>query len=560
MTAIIEAPPRPAEALDAGPPILPALWRARWRILVCAVIAALVGFLVSGLQPVRYTATSQLLLSDPRNAGVFEDSGVQFLDPSRYVRNQAELAQSAHVLARTSELIAGRLSERQVRDAVTVRPSVDLDLLTITATDSTAAGAAELASAAATAYQETVRERAQAGAEASLTELRAQQAELQAQIAAVETRLAEDSTNVALQAERDAAVAQLIEVQSRADQIAVDTSLFGTGVQLFEEAQLPNSPSAPQPYRNAVLAGILGALGVSALVWWRADEAALASDRNEPGPMLGVPLLGQVPEFAAAGIVGEVPTISDPRSSVAEAYHFLVAALQHAMSEMGARSLLVTSARPSDGKTTTALNLAIAATQDGREVVLIDADIRARGLTLSSGVGDAPGIIDLSRADVALPNAITILRAGDDLQVALIPAGAHVDDAAAFFRTAAFRHAIDALSKSADLVILDTPPLLVASDTSAIAAHVDAIALVVSRDTPLRVLEEMRERLDFIGTPVVGYIFDKAADVAQGYYYGYGYGKIRDRARAGGGVFRRLMQRGNASDLRSEAKDASAGV
>lgn len=523
MTTITDVSLPEGRQLD-GPPVLPALWRARWRIVLCAVIAGLIGFLVSGLQPVRYTATAQLLLSDPRNAGVFEEPLIQFLDPSRYVRNQAEVAQSVPVLERTSEQIGGRLTADDIRRMVIVRPSVDLDLLTVTATDGTAAGAAELATVLAMAYQETVQEQNAAGAEATLAELRAQEGELQSQIALVEEQLSSDPDNAALQAERDAAIAQLVAAQSRADQISVDTSLFGAGVQLFEEAQVPRAPSAPQPFRNALLAGVLGALAMGGIAWWRADETALAAGRNDPGLVLGAPLLGQVPEFSAAGIDSEVPTVTHPRSSAAEAYHFLVAAMQHAMAEVGARSLVVTSARAADGKTATSLNLAIAASRDGRDVVLVDADIRARALTISSSMDDAPGIVDVARGEITLRDAATVLCAGEDLRVPLIPAGARLEDAAAFFRTTAFRRVIDEMGASADLVILDSPPLLVAADTSAIAANVDAIVLVVPRGAPIRILVEMRERLDFIGTPVIGYVFDKAEEAAGRYHYDYGYG------------------------------------
>ena len=88
------------------------------------------------------------------------------------------------------------------------------------------------------------------------------------------------------------------------------------------------------------------------------------------------------------------------------------------------------------------------------------------------------------------------------------------------------------MNVAADLVLYDTPPLLLASDTSAIAAHVDGIVVIVSRGTPVRQLEALRERLDHVGTPVIGYVFTKDrvdAGYGYGYRYGYkGYGTVED--------------------------------
>jgi Mrp family chromosome partitioning ATPase len=76
----------------------------------------------------------------------------------------------------------------------------------------------------------------------------------------------------------------------------------------------------------------------------------------------------------------------------------------------------------------------------------------------------------------------------------------------------------------ADLVVLDSPPILAVADTSAIAGQVDGIVVVVAKGTPLKTLEEVRERLEFVGTPVLGYVFNRADTRAGSYGYGYGYG------------------------------------
>lgn len=513
----------------------------RWRqVLIAAIAFALLGFGLSALQAVRYTAEAALLLADPRNASLFGESGVNFLDPSRYVRNQAELARSNAVMERASVLLEGRVDPDEIRDRSTIRPAADLDQLSIRATDGTASGAAQIANAIGDAYQAVVREEAERSTLASLNQLDEQRSQLEAAIEEAEATLTASPNDASARAERDAAVNQLITIDSRADQIAVDSTLFGSGVELFERADVPRSPSAPTPVRDALLAGILGALAAAALAWWRADETATAEGRNDPSRMLKAPLLGTVPNFEEIGLAGSIPTVEAPKSPAGEAYQFLVGALAFALAENGGRSVVLTSASPIDGKTVTCLNLAVAAAQDGRDVVLVDADTRVRGLTRRLGAKDTGGLPALADPRKDLSEILVPLTTDDGQHVPFIPAKSLGDDTAAFFRTPGFRQAVTRLKAVADLIIVDSPPLLLASDASAIATNVDGIVVVVSRGTSMKLLEEMRERLDRIGTPVIGYVYTKArldgagyGDYAYryGYSYAYGYGETPDDRR-----------------------------
>ncbi|WP_157965916.1 tyrosine-protein kinase domain-containing protein [Euzebya rosea] len=548
------------ETLVAGTPASPVIasvvtqWR---RVLLVTVAAALLAFGVSALQPVEYTAEASLLLADPRNTGLFGETGVNFLDPSRYVRNQAEFAQSNTVLHRASILMDGRLDVQAIRDQSLIRPATDLDQLTIEATDSTANGAASLANALGEAYQAVVREESARSTQASLSELQAQRSDLQETIDRLDERLSTAPSDTSSRAERDAAVNQLISINSRIDQIAVDSVLFGSGVELFERAVAPRTPSAPTPIRNALLVGILGALGAGTFAWWRADERATADDRNDPSRMLKAPLLGTVPSFDELGLEGSVPTVEAPKSPAGEAYQFLVGALAFALAESGGRSVVLTSASPVDGKTVTCLNLAVAAAQDGRAVVLVDADTRVRGLTRRLAAKDTGGLPALADSRNDLADIVVPLTADEGKHVPFIPAKSLGDDTAAFFRTPGFRQAISRLKDVADLIIVDSPPLLLASDASAIATNVDGIVVVVARGTSLKLLAEMRERLDRIGTPVLGYIYTKAkldgggyGDYAYryGYSYAYGYGETPADRRGSKASKGRRRNRGSAAE------------
>jgi capsular polysaccharide biosynthesis protein len=384
------------------PGLVESLWRYRFMVIITAVVAAAAGYFISYLQPTTYEGSTRLILSDPRNAGVLGESNGLVIDPSRYVRNQAELMVSTPVLTEAAELEDNRLSVEEIREQVTAQPSTNLDLITITASDSTAEGAASLADSVGVAYETVVSEEVQANADAALAELDRSRAGLQIQIDALEAELALDPDNATAKAERDAAVAQLVNLSARSEQISVDAALYGSGVALFEASEIPESPASPKPLRNAALAGILGLLAAGAYAWWRAEHTQTADAIHDPAPVLGVPLLGVIPEFAKVGTNSFTPALTDPGSTAAEAYQFVVASLGFALKEAPGAMVVVTSANKGDGKSITTLNLAAAAAKEGRRVLMVDADERMRGLTEHSGEKPSPGLTDLALRTASL--------------------------------------------------------------------------------------------------------------------------------------------------------------
>lgn len=513
---------------EVAPGLMESLWRYRWTIAVVTLTAAAAAAGLSLLQPVRYEATARIFLADADSTAVFEDVGPTNTDPARYVQNQAELVTTRPVAQRTSELLGGRLSPRDVLRSVEATSSADFDMVTVLAADDTSRGAAELANAVGQAYQDVIAEQVQVTAETVIERLRENAAKLEERIARAEAEL-DAGGNTALVAERDAAVAELLRVEQRANQLAVDASLFGSGVRLFEEADAPPGRAQPQPLRGGLLGAFLGLAAAAAFAYWRAGHSQRADDRHDPARILGVPLLGEIPDLEAVGVPGAVPARDAPQSLAAEAYQFVVASLEYSREATNARSVLLTSPHAGDGKTTTALNLALAAQRDGRSVVLVDADERVRGLSRMTGLDSDAGLTDLGNIAVPSNWCISRWKPAEGLSVSVVPAGTSPDEAVSFFRTHFFRTAMDRIRERAAMMIVDSPPLLNVSDTLAIASQVDGIVLVVRRGTPLTALVECRERLEFVGTPLLGYVFNRAAPQRSrlaSYRYGYGYGKV----------------------------------
>jgi len=514
----------------AGPSLLKALLRFRWLVVLTSIAAAVATYGLSFLQATTYEAEASMLLTDPRTSGVFDDGSSVIRDLSRYVRNQAEFTESSAVAVRASELLGNGLAVKDITESVSAAPSRDLDLVTIRAAQPTAVEAAALADAVGEAYQQLVAEQVQATAVAAISELVESKARLQSRVDALEAGLAAERGNSALQAERDAAIAQLVNLDTRIEQIDVNMALYGSGVQYFEAAKIPQSPAAPRPLRNAAAAAVLGLLAAGAYAWWRTERAPLAETRHDPAPVLGAPLLGEIPEFSAVGVKGPAPVIHEPESVAAEAYQFVTSSIDFALDQVNGSTVLLTSTAPDNGKTVTSLNVAAAATGDGARVLLVDADERARGLTRMGGDGNLTGLTDLVRRDdTELRDCLVRWKVTDDRHILVLPAGKRLPVGSSMFRSKAFEKVVAKLRDTAALVIFDSPPVLAAAETVEIAAQVDGIIFVVEQGIPLRALDEARARLEIVGKPILGYVFNRATHgpgrYGKYYSYGYGYGR-----------------------------------
>ena len=283
----------------------------------------------------------------------------------------------------------------------------------------------------------------------------------------------------------------------------------------------------PLPQSNAALAFVLGIGVAGTAAWWRGEQILVVSDKNDPAPILGAPLLVSIRDFKLVGAEGPVTTISAPGSGAAEAYQFALSSLGFALEEFSSSTVLMTSTSPNEGKSATALNLSSSAAQVGRKGLLVDADERAWGLTFLSGLLASFGVADLN-SPVDVDRAIHQWDIADGSRLKFVPAGSGVvRHTATFFRSEGFRAALNVLLDSREIVIVDAPLVMAAAETTDIGAAVDGIVRTFTEGTGLRDLEEARHRIMMSGTPIIGYLFKRAVPKSGANGYGYGYGSAR---------------------------------
>ena len=201
-------------------------------------------------------------------------------------------------------------------------------------------------------------------------------------------------------------------------------------------------------------------------------------------------------------------TLTDPRSSVTEAFRTLRTNLIFSSLDLPLTTLLVTSPTPEDEKSLTLANLAVTMAQGGRRTILVDCDLRHPSQAEIFGVAAQPGLTDL------------VLGGGDQPALAatgveglqLLPAGAQAPNPADLLSSRRLEAAIAALKAQADMVLFDAPPVLAVTDAALLASKLDGVLLVVTAGQTRREhAQRAKDLLEKIHVRIVGAVLTNAA-------------------------------------------------
>jgi len=242
----------------------------------------------------------------------------------------------------------------------------------------------------------------------------------------------------------------------------------------------------------------------------------------------GLATLGVIPRLPGrkGKPLSEVVTISDHSSAAAEAYRTLRTSVRFLALEDGCKVFQITSATAAEGKTLTAMNLAVALTQAGSRTIVVGCDLRRPRLDTLAHAHAGPGLTSVLVGDAKLHEAV---ERHEDIDLAILRTGPLPPDPSELLSSARTAAVIQALRSTYDAVILDCPPLLPVSDALILAAYSDATLLVVNEGkTSRRNLARALELLRQVNAPLRGTILN-ATKGAGGYGYGYGYAYAQAR-------------------------------
>jgi capsular exopolysaccharide synthesis family protein len=221
-------------------------------------------------------------------------------------------------------------------------------------------------------------------------------------------------------------------------------------------------------------------------------------------------------------ITPELIAVDQPKSVGAEALRTLRAALFLTTAAGPPRRILVTSARPEEGKTCVAVNLAITLAQMGKRVVLIDADLRRPRLHRIFGLEIAPGLTNFLTGHADLPSIIHGVLPDKVPTLDLITSGPVPPNPVELIDSREMKGVLDELGRTYDFVIADAPPSLGFADVPLLSREMGGILLVVKCGaTPRKLVKQAADYLIRLRAKVLGVILNQVDEKGHGYYYSY---------------------------------------
>lgn len=316
-----------------------------------------------------------------------------------------------------------------------------------------------------------------------------------------------------------------LETRRREAEVAERVEL--PSVRILDAASEPLEPTSPSWPMSLVAALLIGLGGGLAFAFYQEYTDPRVRDRREVEMGTGLPVIGIIPSLPRAGAVfdGQIIRRRIPRSGtlarreevVREAFRGLLTDLEFLRTPgtgQGLRTLAVVSAGPGEGKTFTSSNIALARASVGANTLLLDADMRAGGVSEFFGIPTLTGLSEVLSGEAALEDVVRLMKIQKAKQtssgaLAVVPAGSATSLSAALLQGKAFEQVLAAASARFDLVVVDTPPLNVLSDAMPVAAAVDGVLLVVRGGVTDRDgLEMALHRLRRAGAHVVGIVLN----------------------------------------------------
>jgi succinoglycan biosynthesis transport protein ExoP len=331
-------------------------------------------------------------------------------------------------------------------------------------------------------------------------------------------------------------------LMTKLKETAISQGLRSSNIRVVDAAMIPSTPSRPAKARNMMLAFLMGLVGGIGLALMREYLDNTVKTPDDIERLARLPSLAVVPQFsgsngtdkkqrllkgfAANGHEQRIELVAQhlPKSQMSEAFRALRTSLLLSQADHPPQVILVTSALPREGKTTAAANLAVTLAQLGDSTVLVDADLRKPGIgrLLNLGSGKYAGLSSYL-AGVSSLELVTVPHPAIP-NLAAIPTGPLPPNPADLLSSHKFADAITELRTKYKFIVIDSPPVMAATDAVILSVQTDGVLLVVrSGETPKEAFTRTRDLLNSVKCHILGVVLNAVDSSAPDYYYSYRY-------------------------------------
>jgi capsular exopolysaccharide synthesis family protein len=501
------------------------LLRWWWLIALTTVLAAGVSYVVSKSTKPVYSASVTILVNQAQNPTTPNYDSV--LVSERLTQTYSQLIKTRPIADKVIQTLGLKTTPDEFERAISIQVVPNTQLIQVSVENTNPSLARDLANTLANDFITENRAETVGLTANSQQVLQQQVSDMENQMKDETTRLEQLRASNAAQSPEALQLLGLIQQQQitysqllrnqQAMQLSEATSF--DSVRIVEPAVLPEFPVRPKVLLYVLLAAAAGlVLGLSAafLIEYLDDTVKSPSDVEEA---VGLSSLGTIMRMPASSdretrLIDQVSS----RSAIAEAYRVLRTNIDFARVGLPGNALLVTSSNQGEGKTTTSSNLAIVMAESGRRVIVVDSDLRRPMQHKNFGVPNTVGLTNLLlQEDPDIQQALQSTRV-PNLQI--ITSGPIPPNPSELLGSDRMLRLLERLRGMADLVILDSPPVLAVTDPTVLSSRVDGVVLVVDTGhTRAESLTRATETLKRGAAPMLGVVLNRVTSRAGGYYY-----------------------------------------
>jgi capsular exopolysaccharide synthesis family protein len=511
------------------------LWRWAWLILLATILAGGAAYITSQLQDPVFQATTTLLINEATSSAQTSDY-TAILTSERLARTYSEMLTKRPVLTEVVEILG--LEEeygdlKALQEVITVQLVRDTQLIELSVEDTDAEQAAEIANIVVKVFAHQNQELQASRYAESKASLEGQLTRLDGQIHNAVTEL--DSLGGDPQDENEVARLEVELVQYRQtysqllqsyEQIRVAEAQATSNVVQVEPAIVPEEPIRPRVLMNTALAAVVGGmLAVGAIFLMEALDDTIKSP-DDVTRHLNLPILGTILRYENKN--DNLITLDEPRSPIAESFRSLRTNIQYTSVDFPIRTLLVTSPTADVGKSTISSNLGVVLAQGGKRTIIVDADMRRptlhRIFKLPNRLGLSSLFVFQSLFDKSkdLPDGTLQSIKADGLMV--VTSGKTPPNPSELLASERMNGLIERFQDEAELVIIDSPPILAVTDATVLAPRVDGVLMVIKPgETKLETARQTVEQLRRVGANLLGVVINEVDPRSGRYGYHYRY-------------------------------------
>jgi non-specific protein-tyrosine kinase len=495
------------------------LWSWAWLIVLAAVLAGGAAFFYSRSQTPIYQASTTLMVDQAAATKSTDYNSI--LTSERLTSTYAEMITTQPILEEVVNRLALPMSAADLKKAITVTAMEDTQLIKITIESADPALGAQIGNTLVELFAAEVQEMQTERYAASLTSLQAQVNDYESQIKTLNSQISatiapDEKTRL------EDKLTQFREIYSNLlmsyEQARLAEAQTTSNVIQVEPAGVPTTPIRPKVMQNCLLATIVGMMLAVGGVF---AAEALNDTVKDPETLikrLNLPILGVIAHHEQEE--GSPITQRQPRSPVSEAFRSLRTNIHYASVDHPMRRIMVTSPTPTDGKTTVTANLAVVLAQSGKRVIVLDADMRRPKIHRMLGTRNQRGLSSLFMQQSVYLNRT--VQKTPVVNVGVISSGELPPNPAELLGSQKMVEILGIVQEKADVILIDTPPVLSVTDAVILSECVDGVLIVIKPgSTKEAAFRQTVTQLRQAGAHILGVVINEVGSGRSYYNYHY---------------------------------------